>query len=336
MRGFGVETSSAQSDLILIPVPWEATVSYGCGAAQGPDLIRRASSQLDFFNPGLNCAYNRKIYFEPVDSLIQSLNKTAQTWAKAVQKQQEAGRPLNKRERELCEKVNQAGESMQDWLYEKSLKIFEQEKIPALAGGDHSVSEGLLRLIGEKFKGKYGVLHLDAHADLRKSYQGFRQSHASVMRNVLNLPYPPEKLVQAGVRDLCEEEYKTIGENDKIHCFFDANLSACLFSGETWSDICREIVQLLPPDIYVSLDVDVLSWNYAPGTGTPVPGGLSYNQVLHLLSEIKRQKKKLIAFDVVETSGGDSPNSFSEWNGNVSARLIYHLTGLALSTQGRL
>ena len=336
IKAFGLEMIPNGADLILIPVPWEVTASYGSGTAQGPELIRKASSQLDFFSPVFQCSYNHQIYFEPIDPLIQSLNKKARTWAQEVQKNWKEAKVLSKKELALCEKVNQASLSLLNWIYEKSLSIFEQGKIPALAGGEHSVSEGLIRLVGEKFKGEYGLLHIDAHADLRESYQGFQYSHASVMHNVLNLPFPPKKLVQVGLRDFCEQEYEQIKKSAKIDCFFDEAISSRIFSGETWAEICRQIISALPVDIYVSLDLDGLSWDYAPGTGTPVPGGLSFNQILYLFSEIKRQKKQLIAFDVVETAGGGQPNAFTEWNGNVSARLIYYLAGLALSSSARL
>lgn len=336
VESFGAKTTLKQAELILIPVPWEVTTSYGGGTSQGPDLIRKACFQLDFFNPELKCAYNHKIHFEKTDPLIQSLGKEARVWAKDIQKNWKEDTVLNKKQLALCEKVNQASESLQDWLYEKSSKLFQEDKIPALVGGDHSVSEGLVRLIGEKLKGEYSILHLDAHADLRESYQGFKYSHASVMHNILNLPFPPKKLIQVGIRDLCETEYKKISNSKTISCFFDVDLSFRLFSGEKWADLCQEIVKSLSSEVYVSLDVDALSWHYAPGTGTPVPGGLSFNQLLYLFSEIKRQKKRLIAFDVVETAGGEQPNSFSEWNGNVSARLIYYLAGLVLLTHNKI
>ena len=157
----------------------------------------------------------------------------------------------------------------------------------------------------------------------------------------LNLKFPPEKLVQVGIRDFSEEEYHRIKTDKKIDCFFDEDISSCLFEGENWASICRKIVTLLPSEIYISLDVDALSWSYAPGTGTPVPGGLSFRQLLYLFSEIKKQKKCLIAFDVVETSPGktdkeEKDKDFSEWNGNVSARLIYYLSGLALDAANKL
>ena len=322
---FSVKTSFETADLILIPAPWSATVSYGKGTEKGPELIRKASHQLDFFNPLFQCSYNDRIHFEESDSLIESLNNQALNWLK---ESAETKSTL------LYNNINQASRSVLDWVYEKSLKVSSQGKIPALVGGEHSISEGILSFIGDKYKGDYGILHVDAHADLRKAYQGLKHSHASVMDNVLNLKQAPKKLVQVAVRDLCELEYKKIKEDKRIHCYFDEKVSARIFKGEKWAEICKEIISQLPHRVYVSLDVDGLSWSYAPGTGTPVPGGLSFNQVLYLLTEIKRQDKKVISFDVVETSAGSE--SFAEWNGNVSARLIYCLSGLTLHSYGKI
>ena len=152
LGAFGLKINFDSADLILIPVPWEVTVSYGEGTGTGPELIREASFQLDFFNPSFNKAYNDKIHFEQPDSLITSLNKSARVWAKGVQKNWEDNHILNAEEKKLAEKVNQACESLMNWLYEKSSKLFQQKKIPALVGGEHSVSEGLIRLIGGEIR----------------------------------------------------------------------------------------------------------------------------------------------------------------------------------------
>ena len=327
-KAFEVESSFESADLILIPAPWSATVSYGGGTEKGPELIRKASHYLDFFNPLFKCSYNKKIHFEENDPIIESLNSQALNWVKKIKTQLAS--------QELYKNINQAGQSLLDWIYEKSSNISSQNKIPAVVGGEHSVSEGILSFIGDKYKGDYGLLHLDAHADLRKAYQGFKHSHASVMYNVLNLKHSPKKIVQVGVRDFCASEYKQIKKDKRIRCYFDEEIYTRIFEGEKWQTICKDIISQLPQKVYVSLDMDGLSWSYAPGTGTPVPGGLSFNQVLYLLAEIKRQNKKLISFDVVETSAGSAGPDFSKWNGNVSARLIYYLSGLALHSQGKI
>ena len=326
-KAFEVETSFESADLILIPAPWSATVSYGKGTEKGPELIRKASHQLDFFNPLFECSYNEKMHFEENDPIIESLNNQVLGWK---------NKAVKKLPSQFYENINQASQSLLDWIYERSSKADREGKIPALVGGEHSVSEGLLSFLGDKYKGDYGILHLDAHADLRKAYQGFKYSHASVMYNVLNLKQSPKKLVQVGVRDFCEEEYRLIKWDNRIHCYFDEEIFTRMFEGQSWQVICKEIISQLPQQVYVSLDVDGLSWSYATGTGTPVPGGLSFNQVLYLFAEIKKQNKKLISFDVVESSAGEKGQIFPEWNGNVSARLIYYLSGLALHSSGKI
>lgn len=382
-RAFESESSFEKSPLVLIPVPWAATASYGLGADQAPLLIRKASEQLDFFSPLFKRSYNDKIHFLKEDAFISSLNSQTSSWVKKL-------RSSKKKSKKAFEIVNESCRTMIDWVYEQSLTVLSQKKIPALAGGDHSVSQGLIQAIGEKYKGDFGLLHLDAHADMRSEYEGFKYSHASVMFNVLNLEKAPKKIVQAAVRDFCKEEYDLIQKEDRVECFFDDWIYNETFKGRSWSDLCEAIISKLPHQVYVSLDVDALSWSYAPDTGTPVPGGLSFNQILYLLTELKRQNKKLIGFDVVETAGGFFPkpeflkSSIAknntqksaeaidklkkekvkkarsskiqdikgelepslkemllqdpllshrlEWNGNVSARLLYFLSGLALSS----
>lgn len=331
LKAFCSSPSFRSAELVLIPVPWAVTSSYRAGSDQGPELIRKASDQLDFFNPLFQCSYNDKICFLKEEDFVRSMNKEAQSWVKSARKQ-----TLPHESLKFSQKVNEAGFKLNRWVYEKALEVFNQGKIPALIGGDHSVSEGFLSLIGEKRKGDYSLLHLDAHADLRSSYESFQFSHASVMHNVLNLKHPPKKLVQVGVRDFCEEEHDKIQKEKKIVCYLDEWIYTKMFQGETWASLCHKIVSELSRQVYVSLDVDALSWSYAPGTGTPVPGGLSFNQVLYLLAEIKKQKKQLIAFDVVETSPGEKESDYSEWNGNVSARLIYYLSGLALNSYSKI
>ena len=339
-KAFDYLSSFESADLVLIPVPWSATASYKGGTEKAPELIRRCSHELDFFKPEFSGSYNHKIHFLALDPWVEKLNQEARQALKNLESKDKAQRA------KLLQQVNQASQKLLDWLHEKSLGLLKEAKIPALVGGDHCVSEGLISVIGEQSRGDYGLLHLDAHADLRFCYQGLKHSHASIMNNVLKLKQAPKKLVQVGVRDFCEEENQLIQSDKRITCYQDEWLYNQQFQGKTWASLCKEIISQLPEQIYISLDVDVLSWEYAPGTGTPVPGGLSFNQLLYLLSETKRQSKKLLAFDVVESSPGasspgesspgesdsQSSSELADWNGNVSARLIYHLSGLALNS----
>ena len=325
---FGCQTPFEKSELVIICAPWEVTASYNGGTSTGPEKIRKASSQLDFFHKASLKKYNHFIHFKKSPQPIKKLNKKASKLAKKIQNQWEEDKTLNTKEKQIAQKINSFCKQMMDFIYQETKEIFSQNKIPALVGGDHSVSEGILKAVGEKYQGDYGLLHIDAHHDLRNTYQGFKHSHASVMYNVIQEVYAPKKILQLGIRDFCEQEYELAKKDSRISCYYDEDISKRLFSGETWKALSEEIVQQLPEKIYISLDVDGLSWEYAPGTGTPVPGGLSFNQLQFLLQEIKKQNKKIIGFDVVETSGDEK--LYGEWNGNVSARLVYQMACLAL------
>ena len=325
---FGAKVSFKKARIVLLPVPWEVTASGGRGTSEAPLHIKKASHQLDFWTKERG-AFNHLIYFCSLSPEIQKLNKKYSLLGQKIINRWEENKIPSPKEMPLLQKINRACNMMTDWVYKKSEAILRAEKIPALIGGDHSISEGLLKLLGERHQGNYGILHIDAHLDMRKAFQGFTHSHASVMHNVLHQAPPPKKLVQVGMRDFCEEEYRIKGEG--IIRYFDEDLQERIFKGEAWLKICEEIIASLPEQVYVSLDVDGLEQSYAPHTGTPVPGGLSYNQVLFLLKEIKKQKKILIGFDVVETACPQKPSlPHNCWNGNVSARLIYTLCGLAL------
>ena len=332
---FGSRTPFDQAQVVLVPVPWEVTASGSGGTAEAPEGIREASNQMDFFQKSSLKEINHLIFFEETNKELVHLNKTHRNISRKIIDQQNKDLPLREKQKTQMDVINQACKQMTDWVYKKGQEIFNKGKIPALVGGDHSVSEGLIRLMGEVYQKEFGLLHIDAHCDLRESYQGFTHSHASIMFNVLRHPSAPQKLLQVGIRDFCEEEYERIQKDSRLVCYFDEDLSSRLFQGESWAKLCKEMISLLPSRIYVSLDVDGLEWTCAPGTGTPVPGGLTFNQALFLFQEIERQGKKLISFDVVESSAGspEAEKAFGYWNENVAARLIYYLCGLALRTQ---
>ena len=325
-RAFGLEQDFADAKVVLIPVPWEVTVSYGGGTSLAAGLIREASMQLDFFSKFFSKSYAEYIYLDTGSEELLNLNLKSR---KQAEKVMQAHPHASKEDIQAC---TQACEQMLDIVYKRCQQVSEQGKFPSIIGGDHSVSLAPVRFICEKYQGDIGLLHVDAHADLRQAYQGLKHSHASVMYNILNLPQAPKKLLQVGVRDFCEEEHARILKDDRISCYFDEDLQASMLEGETWSRLCRKMIKELPDKIYVSLDVDGLEWSLAPGTGTPVPGGLSFAQITYLLQEIKRQEKTLVGFDVVEVSAGLGLKQqvFGEWTGNVAARLIYLLSGLAI------
>ena len=115
---------------------------------------------------------------------------------------------------DILENINKACDELCDSLEQKCLNYLNNGQIPSIVGGDHSVPLGLMRALGKKYE-HFGILQIDAHADLRNQYQGFRHSHASIMHNALDIK-SINKLTQAGVREWCEEEAQIIDAKDKV------------------------------------------------------------------------------------------------------------------------
>jgi agmatinase len=190
-------------------------------------------------------------------------------------------------------------------------------------GGDHSTVYGIIRAYAEKYPG-LGVLHVDAHADLRDAYEGFTWSHASIFHNVMTRLPGVSKLVQVGIRDLGEAEFQFSEDSGgRIVTHYDARTKARQHEGVAWRDLCVEMVSALPQDVYVSFDIDGLDPTLCPHTGTPVPGGLSFAEASTLIGEVVRSGRKIVGLDLNEVA----PGLDSEWDGNVGARLLYKMIG---------
>lgn len=327
---FGVPTTYATSRLALLPVPWDVTTSYGSGAALGPGAILKASPQIDLFDLLLGRAYEQGYHLLPSPQHLETLNERLSTLAQRVRDELEETQTLSEEAQNLQREINEGCESMVSWVYSEARKILEDGKLLGLIGGDHSSPEGAIRAIGEKYHGQFGILHIDAHADLRPAYQGFTHSHASIMYNVMNSEFRPQNLVQVGVRDFSEEEYEMIQKRSDIFTFYDNGLKEELLSGISWSLLCKRIVDELPQNVYISWDIDGLSPEFCPNTGTPVPGGLSFDQAIYLLSTLAKSGRHIIGFDLNEVA--PATNSRSEWDGNVGARLLFKLCGWTVLT----
>jgi agmatinase len=195
-----------------------------------------------------------------------------------------------------------------------------------LVGGDHSTPLGFMEALAEKHS-EFGILQIDAHCDLRKAYEGFEFSHASIMYNALKLRQV-KKLVQVGIRDWCEEENNYIrSSKGRVVTFFDHAMKRSLYEGTSWKSLCDKIVSQLPKNVYVSFDIDGLDPKLCPSTGTPVPGGLEFEQAVYLIEQVVRKGKKIIGFDLNEVAPGAD-----EWNGNVGARMLYKMCNLAAAS----
>lgn len=329
---FGLPFTEENSALVLFPVPWEVTTSYGKGASLGPQIIREASVQVDLFDFDTGKAYEHGYFMKALPKKLLLSNRSHKILAQKIISMRTKKSKNQKQLTTITNQVNKACQKMTDWVYTESKKILNNGKLLGLIGGDHSTPLGAIRALSEKYSGEFGILHIDAHADLRKSYQGFLQSHASIMYNVMTDPLKPQKLVQIGIRDFCEEEYLFIQSRKDIKTFFDQKMKTRLMGGESWKRICLDILNELPEKVYISFDIDGLDPQFCPHTGTPVPGGLSIDQIFYLFNEIGKSGRQIIGFDLNEVSSGGGPVHSAEWDANVGARVLYKLCGWTVHT----
>ena len=322
---YGLPFAPADARVVIVPVPFEATTSYGGGTSLGPAAVLEASKQVDLFDHETGRPYAAGIAMLDIPKKIVRWNRDAKARAAAVI---EKGGVVDRKTRSAATAVNAVSEAVNEWVYQQTLSLLVQRKMAVVLGGDHSVPFGAIRAYADHVHG-LGILHLDAHADLRDAYEGFTWSHASIFHNVMTRLPNVGKLVQVGVRDLGSAENAMItGSNGRIVTFFDADLARRKDEGVPFATIADEIVAALPQNIYLSWDIDGLDPTLCPGTGTPVPGGLSWNEAIALLRAIVRAKKRIVGLDLCEVSPGET-----EWDANVGARLLYKMIGFALLSQ---
>jgi len=325
---YGLPFTPEDARVVLVPVPWEATVSYGTGTADGPAAILKASRQVDLLDRETGRPYEAGIAMLDIPSEVRRWSDEARATAAPVIA---AGGPGDDPAlRKAVAAVDALGDRMNAWVYDQVKRRLDDGKLVGVVGGDHSVPFGAIRAVAERHPG-LGVLHFDAHADLRRAYEGFRWSHASIMYNVLELA-GVARIVQVGIRDYSDEEDETIRAHpDRIRTHFDPDLRRALFDGESFSRVAGRVVADLPRQVYVSFDIDGLDPALCPHTGTPVLGGLSFAEVSALLRTVVDSGRRIVGFDLNEVA--PDPEGRSQWDGNVGARVLYKEIGFALLSQ---
>ncbi len=274
----GIEPECAAYDgakFAVIPVPYDLTSTYQSGSRQGPAAILAASANMELYDEEL-----RKVtYLEGIFTAS----------------------PIEVDARGPDRMIGAIRQVVSDVLMDK--------KIPVLLGGEHSVTLGAVQAVQAAFP-DLTVLQLDAHADLRESYQGTPFSHACIARRIQELC----PLVQAGIRSLSEEE--AIFMKEGTIKTFSADF---ILDEPAWID---KICEHLTGDVYITIDLDVLDPAFMPSTGTPEPGGVSWREVLRLVRAVAK-KCRVRGFDVVELSpirGHVAPDF-------LAAKLIYRIMG---------
>jgi agmatinase len=326
---FGLPFSEEESRLVILPIPWEVTVSYRAGTARAPDHIFTASLQVDLFDPEVQDGWKQGYFMREPNKkiLIKSdyLRKEAELYINYISQGEIVGE--NKFMCKSLKEINAGSMFLNDWVYDQTKQLLNSGKLVALLGGDHSTPFGFFRAIADKYE-DFGILQIDAHCDLRKAYEGFNYSHASIMYNTMEQIPQVKKLVQVGIRDYCDEELDYLNNsNGRIVAYFDKDIKESLYEGNTWKNIVDSIVDQLPQNVYVSFDIDGLDPKLCPHTGTPVQGGFETEQVFYLFKKMLASGRKLVGFDLNEVGV-----SHNEWDENVGARVLYRLCNLLIAS----
>ncbi|MEM7361463.1 MAG: arginase family protein [Bacteroidota bacterium] len=326
---FGLPIGIDQAGIVLIPAPWEVTSSISAGTVLGPETILRNSYRIGLHEEKWDDAWRVGIGMLQIphgwklksDQLCDTARTYLQAW-------ESGSKVVNTA---LTSRIDQYTAAFKDRIKNKGLMYMNKGKMVGLVGGEHTCALGLMEACAERYQ-NFGILQIDAHADLRKGYQGFSYSHASVMYHALQIS-EVSRLVQVGLRDYCEEEAKMIAERgDKVTSFTDYALKKAMFEGKCWAKQCDSIIERLPQKVYISFDIDGLDPKLCPSTSRPVPGGLDLPQVIYLIEKVVEAGKEIVAFDLSEVAF----NGETDWDGLVASYLLYKLSMLMAKSKGKL
>lgn len=326
---FGLPFDEEEARLILLPVPWEVTVSFGSGTARSAEQIFKASLQVDLFDRDMPDVWRQGFYLKDTDKkiLLKSdyLRKEAELYIDYISRGEEVNN--NTFMCKTLKEVNEGSILLNNWVYQQTKALLDNGKLVGLLGGDHSIPLGYMKALAEK-QGDFGILQIDAHCDLRKIYEGFTYSHASIMYNALNEIPQISKLVQVGVRDYSQGEWEfVLNHKNKIATYLDRDIRIRQYEGETFKEVVEEIVSQLPQKVYITFDIDGLDPKLCPNTGTPVQGGFETEQVFYLFDAVRKAGKQIIGFDLCEVS-----TSETGWDANVGARILFKLCNLLVAS----
>lgn len=269
---------------IVLPVPYDSTTTFQPGTRRGPRAIIEASAHMEL--------YDEELCFEPASAGIHTLDYLDV----AIDPEETINR-----------------------VYHVVGEILKEEKVPVVIGGEHSVTLGAVNAVKERYN-NLSVIQLDAHADLRDTYQGERLSHACVMRRISEKKID---IIQVGIRSMSKEEAKYLKDTSNILTYYASDI----LGGDEWME---DLFSRLSEYVYVTVDVDVFDPAFVPSTGTPEPGGLGWYKITSLLRRIA-EERKIVGFDVMELCpipGNVAPDF-------LVAKLVYKLMGYTLKADSR-
>lgn len=270
------------SQIVIISAPLEKTVSYGKGTSIGPTEILKASHYVEFYDE----EQKRELCFEKGICTLEPMNLQKLSIEKALQK-------INK----------------------EVAKHIDEGKFVVTLGGEHSLSAAPIIAFHERFP-NLSILQIDAHSDLRDSYEGSKYSHASVMARVAEFN---TNIVQVGIRAQCIEEVE-LKKKKGIKTFYAREIKMGMY-GEKWQE---QVAKNLTENVYITFDVDGFDPSLLPATGTPEPGGLFWDETMDLL-KIVGMDKNIVGFDVVELA----PSKYHPSSNFIAAKLVYKMLNYA-------
>jgi agmatinase len=282
------------SGIVVIPVPYEHTVSYGVGAKDGPRAILSASRYIEFYDEELD----RELCFDTGIATV---------------------RPLS-----FGGKQKKVDESAVSYIEQKVSAVLDDDKFAAVIGGEHTITAGSAAAHVKKYP-ELSILQFDAHSDFREAYEGNRYSHASVMARVAEF-IDPAKIVQIGIRAQAREEAVYAKENN-VNTFYAYEIRQGRYNRllKNWED---QVIEKLGDMVYITFDVDYFDPSVMPATGTPEPNGMFWSETMTLLGKLG-QRKRIIGFDVVELApmkGLHHPDASV-------AKLVYKIMNYAFQKQ---
>ncbi len=266
-------SSFEKSSVIILPVPYEATTTYGKGTKEGPRAIIDASQNMELYDEETDC--------EPYKVGIHTLIEFKEGF--------------------------DSPQKMIKALADRAQGLFSSAKLVIALGGEHTITLGMVEGLRREEE-DFSILILDAHADLRNSYEKTKYSHACVTRRLIG----GNRIVQVGIRSLCRKEADFIKKKN-LRLFYAKDI----VGREEWM---KEAISRLSDKVYLSIDLDFLDPSIMPAVGTPEPGGLGWYETLKFLRLLTKEKK-ILGIDVVELCPApqDIPSSFT------AAKLIYKL-----------
>lgn len=266
-------TGYENAAVVVLPVPYDGTSTWLKGADKGPQAILEASANMELYD----IETDSEVYTKGIATL----------------------EPVTE---------NTSPEAMSDAVEMKVDAILSDRKFPVILGGEHSVSIGAFRAFAKHYE-NYSVLQLDAHSDMRDTYEGSDHNHACVMARAREMA----TVAQVGIRSSCIEEKHNI-DPDRIFYAHEIKES---------SNWMYDVSEKLNDDVYITIDLDVFDPAYMPSTGTPEPDGLNYREVVNFLKLIN-ERHNIIGLDVVELC----PNDVNKAPDFLASKLIYQILSM--------